>query len=38
MVQGFEGNKAETHTMLPVITGFMAAHSCRISRSWRTPG
>jgi hypothetical protein len=26
MVQGFEGNKAETHTMLAVITEFMAAH------------
>ncbi|MFG1949492.1 IS1634 family transposase [Nonomuraea sp. NPDC048826] len=27
MVAGFEGNKAETHTMLPVITEFMAAHN-----------
>jgi Transposase DDE domain len=26
MVQAFEGNKAETATMLPVITAFMAAH------------
>jgi Transposase DDE domain len=26
MVQAFEGNKAETKTMLPVITAFMAAH------------
>jgi hypothetical protein len=26
MVNAFEGNKAETHTMLPVITAFMAAH------------
>ena len=26
MVQAFEGNKAETKTMLPVITSFMAAH------------
>ena len=26
MVQAFEGNKAETTTMLPVITAFMAAH------------
>jgi len=26
MVQAFEGNKAETRTMLPVITSFMAAH------------
>ncbi|WP_419197579.1 IS1634 family transposase [Microbispora hainanensis] len=26
MVTAFEGNKAETHTMLPVIEGFMAAH------------
>lgn len=27
MVQGFEGNKAGTHTMLPVITEFMAAQA-----------
>lgn len=26
MVASFEGNKAETKTMLPVITSFMAAH------------
>lgn len=26
MVEAFEGNKAETKTMLPVITAFMAAH------------
>ncbi|ETA00338.1 hypothetical protein CcI6DRAFT_04220 [Frankia sp. CcI6] len=26
MVDAFEGNKAETHTMLPVIRAFMAAH------------
>lgn len=26
MVQAFEGNKAETKTMIPVITAFMAAH------------
>jgi hypothetical protein len=26
MVEAFEGNKAETKTMLPVITSFMAAH------------
>ena len=26
MVQAFEGNKAETKTMLPVITSFMTAH------------
>jgi len=26
MVQAFEGNKAETRTMLPVITSFTAAH------------
>ena len=29
MVQAFEGNKAETATMLPVITAFMAAHRLR---------
>jgi Transposase DDE domain len=27
MVSAFEGNKAETKTMLPVISSFMAAHS-----------
>ena len=26
MIEAFEGNKAETHTMLPTITSFMAAH------------
>ena len=26
MVEAFEGNKAETHTMLPVVKAFMAAH------------
>jgi transposase len=26
MVQGFEGNRAETKTMLPVLSSFMAAH------------
>ena len=26
MVQGFEGNRAETKTMLPVLESFMAAH------------
>ena len=26
MVEAFEGNKAETHTMLPTIRSFMAAH------------
>ncbi|MEV4102123.1 IS1634 family transposase [Nonomuraea sp. NPDC049649] len=29
MVAGFEGNKAETHTMLPVISEFMAAHDLK---------
>ena len=29
MVSAFEGNKAETKTMLPVIESFMAAHDCR---------
>jgi transposase len=29
MVEAFEGNKAETATMLPVITSFMAAHRLR---------
>lgn len=27
MVQAFEGNRAETKTMLPVLTSFMAAHA-----------
>lgn len=26
MIEAFEGNKAETKTMLPTITSFMAAH------------
>jgi len=26
MVEAFEGNRAETTTMLPTITSFMAAH------------
>src|SRR5690606_5084255 len=26
MVEAFEGNKAETHTMIPTIAAFMAAH------------
>lgn len=26
MVEGFEGNKAETRTLLPVIESFMTAH------------
>ncbi len=29
MVEAFEGNKAETKTMLPVIEAFMAAHQLR---------
>jgi hypothetical protein len=29
MVEAFEGNKAETKTMLPVIEAFMAAHDLR---------
>jgi len=29
MVEAFEGNKAETKTMLPTITSFMAAHQLR---------
>ena len=29
MVQGFEGNRAETKTMLPVLQSFMAAHQLR---------
>ena len=38
MVSAFEGNKAETKTMLPVIKAFMAAHRCPTSPSSRTPG
>ena len=26
MIEAFEGNKAETKTILPVITSFMTAH------------
>lgn len=29
MVEAFEGNKAETHTMLPTITSFMTAHELK---------
>ncbi|MDT3446867.1 IS1634 family transposase [Pseudofrankia sp. BMG5.37] len=29
MIEAFEGNKAETHTMLPVIKAFMATHRLR---------
>src|SRR4029453_6625692 len=29
MVNAFEGNRAETTTMLPTITAFMAAHGLR---------
>src|SRR6187551_2801922 len=29
MVQAFEGNRAETTTMLPTIVAFMAAHQLR---------
>ncbi|GAA0629610.1 IS1634-like element IS1549 family transposase [Sporichthya brevicatena] len=29
MLEAFEGNKAETHTMLPVITAFMTAHQIK---------
>ncbi len=29
MVEAFEGNKAETHTMLPTIRSFMKAHQLR---------
>jgi hypothetical protein len=29
MVEAFEGNKAETHTMLPTIGSFMTAHQLR---------
>ena len=36
-ISAFEGNMAETKTMLPVIESFMARPtSCRTSRSWRT--
>jgi len=36
MLSAFEGNRAETKTMLPVIEEFMAAHQLPTSRSWRT--
>ena len=36
MVSAFEGNMAETKTMLPVIESFVAAHQLPESRSWRT--
>jgi hypothetical protein len=36
-VEAFEGNKAETATMLPTLQRFMAAHGCSTSRSWPTP-
>lgn len=37
MVQAFEGNRAETHTMLPVIGAFMTAHTgSPTSPSWPT--
>ncbi len=29
MIEAFEGNKAETKTMLPTITSFMAAHELK---------
>jgi hypothetical protein len=38
MVSAFEGNKAGTKTMLPVIEAFMAAHQLPTSRSSRTRG
>jgi hypothetical protein len=38
MVSAFEGNKAETTTMLPTITAFMAATAWLRSRSWPMPG
>ena len=38
MLQAFEGNKAETKTMLPTITSFMAAHHLAGVTSSRTPG
>ncbi len=36
MVSAFEGNKAETKTMLPVIREFMAAHDLPDVTSSRT--
>jgi hypothetical protein len=36
MVSAFEGNRAETKTMLPVIEEFMAATTCLMSQSSRT--
>ena len=38
MIEAFEGNKAETMTMLPVITAFMAAAGCPMSPLLRTRG
>jgi transposase len=38
MVEAFEGNKAETKTMLPVIESFMAAHQLPEVTWWRMPG
>ena len=38
MVEAFEGNRAETNTMLPTITAFMAAHQLATSPSSPTPG
>ena len=37
MLSAFEGNRAETKTMLPVIEEFMAATGCPTSPSSRTP-
>jgi hypothetical protein len=37
MVSAFEGNKAETKTMLPVIEGSWPPTACPTSRSWPTP-
>jgi transposase len=38
MVNAFEGNKAETTTMLPTITAFMAAHRRGMWSSSPAPG
>jgi hypothetical protein len=38
MVEAFEGNKAETATMLPVIRSFMDAHRLDDVIVVRTPG
>ena len=37
-VEAFEGNKAETATMLPTLQAFMTAHRCPTSPSSPTPG